>query len=158
MRARYEKSIFLKILKDAPFISYAAKKSGISRATIYRWEKTNPEFREEIEEALEEGRRHLCNAAEMALVEKINQKDMSAIKFLLQHNDKRYRPMRTAFIPPLPQKELKPGEYCGVCGSGKLSELSDKELMEQMVDLLECSGYTVTKLENNPPETFNYSK
>lgn len=152
MRARYEKSNFLKILKDAPFISYAAKKIGIARATIYRWIRSNPEFREEVEEALKEGRRHYCDAAEMVIVEKINQKDMAAVKFYLQHNDPRYRPVRTAFIPPSPKIKLKPGEVCEACGFGeKLSGQSDQEMLGQTADVLESYGYTVIKPKNEAP-------
>lgn len=104
MKAKYEQTKFIKLLGEVPFISYAAKKSGISRATIYRWKKENPEFKEAINKALKHGRETLVDVAEMALVEKIKAKDLGAIKFFLQHNDKRYLPMRTAFmLPTLPK-------------------------------------------------------
>jgi transposase len=138
MKNRYEQSKFIKILEEAPFISYAAKKSGISRATIYRWKKNNPEFREQLEKALNSGREHLVDIAEMALVEKIKGKDMTAIKFFLQHNDKRYRPVRTAFIPPPPpepETKLKDWSICENCGSDRISRLSDEDLNSEIKEL-----------------------
>lgn len=159
MRSKFDKSNFAKLLEEAPFISYAAKKTGIARATIYRWKKNNPDFRDGLEEALKSGRSHYCDIAEMALAEKIKAKEMGAIKFYLQHNDSRYRPVRTAFIPlPPPEVKLKSGEYCGVCGSGKLSGLSDDELLKQLIDILEADGYTVIKPKDNISETFISSK
>ncbi|MFA5287460.1 MAG: hypothetical protein WC394_04230 [Candidatus Omnitrophota bacterium] len=159
MRSKFDKSNFAKLLEEAPFISYAAKKTGIARATIYRWKKNNQDFRDAINKNLESGRRHLCDIAEMALVEKIKSKDLGAIKFYLQYNDERYRPVRTTYIPP-PSSEikLKPAEYCGICGAGKLSGLSDEELLKQLIDILEADGYTVIKPKDDIPETFISSK
>jgi len=136
MKTKYEQSKFIKILEEAPFISYAAKKTGISRATIYRWKKSNPEFRGQLEKALSSGREHLIDVAEMALIEKIRAKDMAAIKFFLQHNDKRYRPVRTAFIPPPPLDEkLKDWEVCETCGAKSFSRLSDEELDKMIKEI-----------------------
>lgn len=136
MKTHYEQSKFIKTLEEAPFISYAAKKSGIARSTIYRWIKNNPEFREQVNKALNSGREHLIDIAEMALVEKIKTKDMGAIKFFLQHNDKRYRPVRTAFIPPPPEPEKpKNLDVCDTCGADSLSRLTDEELDREIKDL-----------------------
>ncbi|MFH0892789.1 MAG: phBC6A51 family helix-turn-helix protein [Candidatus Falkowbacteria bacterium] len=132
MKTKFEQSRFIKILEEAPFISYAAKKAGIARATIYRWKKNNPEFREQLERALDSGRDHLIDIAEIALVEKIKSKDMTAIKFFLQHNDTRYRPMRAVSAPPESNKKLS-DEETFIYDS--LSQLSDEALDRQIKEV-----------------------
>lgn len=114
MKGKYDKSKFIEVLKEIPFVSYAAKKAGIARATIYRWQKSDKDFRQAVDSALIEGRGQLGDLAEMKLVEKVKEKDMGAIKFYLQHNDKRYIPKRPAYVAPSKQ-HLKPGDMCEAC-------------------------------------------
>jgi len=137
MKSKYDQSKFVKVLEEAPFVSYAAKKVGMARSTIYRWKKSNPEFREQFDKALNSGREHLIDIAEMALVEKIKGKDMGAIKFFLQHNDKRYRPVRTAFIPPAPppEEKTKGWDVYATRRADEYSQLSDEDLDEAIKKL-----------------------
>jgi hypothetical protein len=145
MKKKYERSKFIKTLEDAPFVSYAAKKVGISRATIYRWMNSNQEFREAVNVALDSGRNHVGDIAEMSLVELIKSKNLAAIKFFLQHNNRRYLPMRTGFIPPPQPKPLANGETCGACGFEKYDTSDDAVLRELYIETAHMLGLKVVE-------------
>ena len=85
---------FLEVLEEAPFISYACKKTGIARATVYRWLASNSDFKRRVDEALKQGRESLTDVAEMELVKMIRKGQFQAAKFFLEHNSKRYAPRR----------------------------------------------------------------
>jgi transposase len=135
MKSNYEQSKFIKVLEEVPFLSYAAKKTGIARSTIYRWRKSNPKFREQLEKALGSGREQLNDIAEMALVEKIKSKDMGAIKFFLQHNNEKYRTMRTTFVS-IPEEKIKNQDSRWINPKHDYSNLSDEGL-DEMIEYLE---------------------
>ena len=99
-RTREDRSNFLRILAEKPFIYYACKKAGISRATIYRWMKDNPSFAKEVHKVSSEGLANQNDAVEMTLVKKALEGNLPAIKFYLPHNHKKYRPMRPDWPPP----------------------------------------------------------
>ena len=98
-RLNEERSAFLKLLADSPFVDHAAKQAGIARSTVYRWMKDNPEFRKAVEKAKKGGCVHMVELGEIMLLKKVKEGDVSAIKFLLTHNSKRYRPKRAEFAP-----------------------------------------------------------
>ena len=98
-RLKEERSAFLKLLADSPFVDHAAKQTGIARSTIYRWIKDNPEFRKAVEKAKKGGRVHMVELGEIMLLKKVKEGEVGAIKFLLTHNSKRYRPKRAGVDP-----------------------------------------------------------
>ncbi len=150
MRGKFARLKFIQILEDTPFISYAAKKSGIAKATIYRWMKSDTDFRIAVNNALENGRRHLCDIAEMALVEKIKDKEMGAIKFYLQNNNDRYMPKRTLFVlPEAVKKKLKIGQTCKACGATKAPDMSYKELRQHVIDTSASLGFKIIDEEKD---------
>jgi hypothetical protein len=102
-----DRSLFLKMLAEHPYIYYAAKKAGISPATIYRWMKSNPAFKEEVNRLKREGLANQNESIEMVLVKKAREGIMAAIKFYLTHNSKKYRPMRPDFPPPPISDEMR---------------------------------------------------
>jgi hypothetical protein len=139
MRTSDDKSIFIKTLKETPFISYAAQKSGVPRSTIYRWIKSHLGFKERVENAINEGRKRLNDVAEMALIKKIKDGDMRAIIFYLERTDKRYFPKRTSYEEPI--RELKSGEQCPTCGHEKIDlNLKGEEMKEVIRDMAEELG------------------
>lgn len=107
MRNAYDKSKFIETLKEYPFVSFAAKKSGISRATIYRWMKDNPEFKKAMDDASEEGRLQCNDIAEMALMKQVKAGSLPAIKFFLTNNHEKYIPKRSIYVEPPSQNEKK---------------------------------------------------
>lgn len=120
----YEKSKFIEYLRETPLVSFACKKVGIARATYYRWFKDDREFREQIQEVLHHGRENVNDLAEATLIKMIKNENFNATRFWLQHNKKRYVPVRTVYVPPPKHDhlELKPGETCIHCGTKKPKE------------------------------------
>jgi len=146
MRTNSDRSVFIKILDEVPFVSYAAKKSGIARATIYRWKKNNPEFREQLEMSLDSGRDQLIDVAEMALIEKIKSRDITAIKFFLQHNSERYRQVRNRKEDPQNKSDYE--KYI----DESLHGLSDEALDRQIRELEEDEDRMKNKNNDSKPD------
>jgi hypothetical protein len=69
----------------------ACSRTGISRATFYRWKEEQKEFKEKADRAAEIGIESNCDIAEHSLMLKIKDKDLGAIKYLLSHNSPRYK-------------------------------------------------------------------
>ena len=80
----------LDVLSDVPNISFACKKLGISRQTFYRWKNTDSSFSDLIDDHLTMGREYISDIAESRLAERINLGEMSAIRYWLGNNSKRY--------------------------------------------------------------------
>lgn len=85
-----DKSIFLDCLRTTPIVQTACQKTGISRATFYRWRKENPSFKEISDIALKKGIHFINDLAESQLISSIKDKNMTAIIFWLKHHHKDY--------------------------------------------------------------------
>ncbi len=117
MKSNFTRNQIVEILSEKPFINYACKKAGIARATVYRWIKDIPEFRQAIDEALKHGRANAGEIAESKLLKLVNEGDFRAIQYYLNNNDPRYMPKRTAYIIPKEHKHnFEPGDVCSECG------------------------------------------
>ena len=113
----HEKSKLIQVLSETPLVSFACKKVGVSRATFYRWYKDDKDFRDSVIPMLDIGRKNITDLAEQSLIKLLATGNMTAVRFWLQHNDPRYRPVRTSHIEPVVHRhELKPGETCYICG------------------------------------------
>lgn len=85
-----EKEILLDQLKKTPIVQIACEKSGIGRATYYRWRKGDPEFTLLTDNALEEGNLLVNDMAESQLMSAIKDKNLGAIIFWLKHHHPSY--------------------------------------------------------------------
>lgn len=85
-------NLILEALEERPFITYATKKTGVSRSTIYRWMAEDFSFDQEVNKALHNGRSGLADIGESKLVQLASEGNLEAIKFLLRHNSDRYNP------------------------------------------------------------------
>jgi hypothetical protein len=83
-------SKFLEELENVPNISLACKKTGLSRQTVYRWCKEEPDFKQEFEGALKSGIESVCDLAESKLIGHINGGSMRAIQYWLDNHKKEY--------------------------------------------------------------------
>lgn len=86
------KKKFLEELEKNANVYYACAKLDIARATYYRWYNRDPIFRKRANDALAYGRENNTDIGEYALVKKIKEGDLGAIKFLLSHNSSKYQP------------------------------------------------------------------
>jgi len=89
-RQEKEKSALIEALKEMPIVHYACKKTGVGRATYYRWKDTDRNFRRQADDALIEGRDFINDISESQLVALIKEKKMPAIAMWLKHNNSRY--------------------------------------------------------------------
>lgn len=101
MISKDDKNKFLEELKEVPIVSVAAKRCGISKATIYRWKKSTS-FSKKLQDALTIGRRSISDLAESQLLVCVKNGEPWAIRYLLESNDRRYYRPRKAISPPAP--------------------------------------------------------
>lgn len=94
-RITKQKEILLEQFRKLSVVQVACKKTGISRATYYRWRKEEPKFGDKADDALEEGRLLINDLAVSKLVVKIGEGDFGAIKYWLSNNHKNFKPRFT---------------------------------------------------------------
>lgn len=81
---------FLDELRNTPIVSAVCKQLDISRQTISRWSKTDPEFKKMYEECMSQGTDNVNDLAISQTINKIRQGDSGMIKFWLSHNHERF--------------------------------------------------------------------
>ena len=117
MRNNNFRTKVIEVLSETPLVFYACKKVGISRATFYRWRKDNLEFRKDVDEVLKNGRAYVSELCEASMIKEIKNGNLGAIKFWLQHNEPRYRPIKPYYKTPSDKQTLRPGQTCNQCGT-----------------------------------------
>ncbi|HXK36733.1 MAG TPA: hypothetical protein VJ553_04085 [Candidatus Paceibacterota bacterium] len=85
------KERFLVELAKYGNVYVACAKIGIARATYYRWQKEDKNFRHSSNLALRDGRGNACDIAEYSVIQLAREKNLNASKYLLGHNSSRYR-------------------------------------------------------------------
>lgn len=85
-----EKGILLEQLKKTPIVQIACEKSGVGRATYYRWLKEDPEFAKLADEALAQGTLLINDLAESKLIASVQNQNMTAIIFWLKNHHPAY--------------------------------------------------------------------
>jgi len=78
-------------LKKAPIIQVACQKAQIARATFYRWKRADTEFSSDVGKAMHEGRKLINDYAESQVIKAIQDGNMTAAFYWLNHNHKNYR-------------------------------------------------------------------
>jgi hypothetical protein len=89
-RQQQQKAVILSHLQKTPIVQLVCEKSGVSRATYYRWRKEDPDFRKQSDKALLEGKHLMNDMAESQLLSSIKDKNLTAIIFWLKHHHKDY--------------------------------------------------------------------
>lgn len=77
-------------LRKSPIVQVTCEKTGISRATYYRWRKEDAVFAEACDQALYDGSALVNDMAESQLLSAIRDKNLTAIIFWLKHHHKTY--------------------------------------------------------------------
>jgi len=90
VRIAKEKKKFLEILEKTPVVQLACERSGVSKATFYRWKEADKEFTQKVEVALSEGNSLVSDIAIAQLISAIKDKNLGAIKFWLTNHHKDY--------------------------------------------------------------------
>ncbi|MFH1536033.1 MAG: phBC6A51 family helix-turn-helix protein [Patescibacteria group bacterium] len=90
VRQSKEKELLLEQFRKIPIIQVACEKSGVGRATYYRWRQDDPEFAKMADEALLEGSLLVNDMAESQLLQAIRNQNLGAIIFWLKHHHPSY--------------------------------------------------------------------
>lgn len=99
VRQKKEKQALLTILKEMPIIEVACKKTGIGRATYYRWRKEDKNFLRQCEDAVGQGTEFINDMSESQMITLIKEKKMPAIAMWLRHHHKRYGSKAQPYVP-----------------------------------------------------------
>jgi len=86
------KKILIEQIKKTPVIQVACEKVGVSRATFYRWKKSDPKFADKADIALNEGLQMINDMAESQLISAIKEGNLTGIIFWLKNHHKQYSP------------------------------------------------------------------
>lgn len=90
MKKHRKSNQFLEELRKTPVVSAVCRQLDISRQTISRWVKEDPEFKKEYEECLSQGIDSVNDLAISQTINKVKQGDSGMIKYWLSHNHKTY--------------------------------------------------------------------
>ncbi len=89
-RIQKQQEQFLEQCRKLPIIQVVCERSGISRATYYRWRKEFPDFSKEADQAIQEGKLLVNDMAESQLLNAIKDHNMTGIIFWLKHHHRDY--------------------------------------------------------------------
>lgn len=122
------KRLFLEELAKYGNVLNACLKTGISRATFYRWKKKNKQFADWVAEVIRNGRENMCDLAEQALLMNLRDKKMDAIRYVLSNNSPRYKPRRDSKVI-LEHRRFQDG-------AAKISEKTLEDLIREDEEML----------------------
>lgn len=91
MKSENEKKLLLESLRQMPVVEIACKKTGVSRATFYRWKKEDKEFSKSVEVALIEGEHLISDMSESQLISLIKDRNFSSIQLWLKTHHPKYK-------------------------------------------------------------------
>jgi|SRR3989344_802245 len=88
---REDKDKIVELLKTTPIVGAACARTGIARATFYRWLKEDPEFAKRIRGSLRIGNHDINDLAFSKLINHIKAGSMPAITFHLSRRHPYYK-------------------------------------------------------------------
>lgn len=89
-RQEAQKTQLIEQIRRTPIIQVACEKTGIGRASYYRWRQDDADFAKACDEALSEGIELVSDLAESKLISAIKEQNQSAISFWLRHRHPAY--------------------------------------------------------------------
>ncbi len=87
-----QKLAIIEQLKKIPIVQICCEKTGISRATYYRWRKSSVEFAKATDQAITEGVLMVNDLAESTLLSTIKDKNITSTIFWLKNRHQAYKP------------------------------------------------------------------
>lgn len=111
MISKRQKKLFLELLTKTPIVQFACEKTGIARASYYRWRKDDQEFARAADEALGDGVLIVNDICEAQLISAAKNGNLGAIKYWLSFRHKAYsRPVIIVEKPPESEVREEPDE------------------------------------------------
>ena len=132
-RTERDKQSLIEVLKELPIIQIACKKSGISRATYYRWRKEDKYFSQQCDNALKQGNEYINDMSESQLVSLIREKSWPAISFWLRKCNPKFKDkIEITGEINSPRNELTPEQQAIVTEALRLASLNVDEGTEEI--------------------------
>ncbi len=127
-RKSREQTVLLEQLRKVPIVSIACEKSGIGRATYYRWKKEDPDFSKAADDALAEGTYLVNDMAESQLLAAIRDNNLGAVMYWLKHRNPNYNNKLevTARIKQ-DNDSLTPEQEAAITEALKMASLGDED-------------------------------
>ena len=85
-----QKELLLEQLRVVPIVELAVKRTGISRATFYRWCSEDEAFKTDTENAKVDGIENINDMSEAQLIGMMKEKKYQATALWLKHNHPRF--------------------------------------------------------------------
>ncbi len=90
MKENRSKKLLLEQLRKMPIVQIACDKSGVARATFYRWKLKDKSFASEAEKAIVEGEALITDMSETQLIGLIRDKNFQAVQLWLKSHHPKY--------------------------------------------------------------------
>ncbi len=126
MKKNNYQSNFLDQLRKIPIVQVACEKSNLSRNTIYRWRKEDPQFAKDMDDAFDEGEAFVNDMSESQLLNLIKEKNFPAVRYWLSHRNPRFRE-RIEITTTKPTEALTPEQEEVVREALQLASLTKTE-------------------------------
>jgi predicted DNA binding protein len=85
-----EMSLLIENLKNIPIVQVSCERSGVGRATYYRWRKDSKKFANDADKAIQEGVEFVNEIAESQLLKAIKEGNITSVFYWLNHRHKAY--------------------------------------------------------------------
>ncbi|OHA18209.1 MAG: hypothetical protein A2664_01940 [Candidatus Taylorbacteria bacterium RIFCSPHIGHO2_01_FULL_46_22b] len=118
--------LFLEQLRKIPIVQVACEKVGVSRNTVYRWRKEDPEFAKTMDEALADGEAVINDMSESQLLSKIKNGEWPPIAFWLRKRHPKFKDRLEVVSTIAAQEELTDEEEAVVRVALRLGSVSIK--------------------------------
>ena len=122
---------FLEQLKRIPIVQVACEKVNVSRVSVYRWKRDDPEFSKAVDEALVEGEALVNDMTESQLLTLIKEKNWNAISFWLRHRNPKFRERVEVTTKIEEQESLTPEQERMVKEASRLAGVNLKNSHEK---------------------------
>lgn len=132
MRSDADKQKLLKELRQSPIVQVACKRSGVGRASYYRWRKTDEAFAKAADEALAAGQSYISDLAESQLIAAIRERNLGAVTYWLKHHHPDYATRVELEARHKLDGKLSPEQRALISEALKLSGLAAAEGKEQL--------------------------
>ena len=127
-RKAQEQSLLLEQFRKLPVVSVACEKTGIGRASYYRWRQEDPEFTKAADEALTDGTNLVSDMAESQLLSQIRDGNLGAVMYWLKHRNPHYN-NKLEVTARLKHEDdnLTPEQGAAITEALKLASLAEEE-------------------------------
>lgn len=126
-RQQKDKEAVIENLKRMPIIEIACNKSGVSRASFYRWKEQDSAFSQAVDKAHEEGEALIRDVAVSKIIKGINEDNLTAAMYWLNHRDPRFSNKVEISTTTKPQESLSKEQEDAVNKALALTGLTESD-------------------------------